>query len=340
MDPTQAQSDKANDVHSLENAGSESSAKSDNKDTTQVLPDNAPETPAGAAPAITPAVKGPKPPFLKRLWNHLNIYLLLFILLVLVATAISVALVVKGKKDAEQTAISLQGLSQTELDKLASTDVTVGSPKQTLNVEANAVFTGSVLVRTNLEVAGAIKVGGGLTLSSLTVSGDSLLSQVAMNSLTVTGPASVQGTLSAKGGLNVTGSTTFSGGISAAQITTGSLQLSGDLTLTNHIVGGGPVPDISRGSAVGAGGTASVSGSDTTGSVTINTGGNPPAGCFVTLTFTKPFSGTPHVIITPVGSAAGDLTYYVNRSTTGFSICSNNAAAASQTFGFDYIVYG
>jgi hypothetical protein len=81
----------------------------------------------------------------------------------------------------------------------------------------------------------------------------------------------------------------------------------------------------------------SLSGSDTSGSITVNTGGSPPAGCFASVTFSQKFSSTPHVIITPVGSAAAGLQYYVNRSTTGFDICTANSAPSGQTFGFDYI---
>jgi hypothetical protein len=89
--------------------------------------------------------------------------------------------------------------------------------------------------------------------------------------------------------------------------------------------------------AVGGGGTASLSGSDTSGSVTINTGGSPPAGCFATVTFSKVFASTPHVVLTPVGSAAAGLQYYVTRSTTGFAVCTASAAPAGQSFGFDYV---
>jgi hypothetical protein len=117
-----------------------------------------------------------------------------------------------------------------------------------------------------------------------------------------------------------------------------SLQLSGDLQITRHIDAGGGTPGKSDGTALGNGGTSSVSGTDTAGTVTINTGGSPSTGCFATITFTNRFSGTPHVVVTPVGSAAGGLNYYINRSASNFSICATNSAPAGQTFSFDYIV--
>ncbi|HET8670877.1 MAG TPA: hypothetical protein VFM05_09720, partial [Candidatus Saccharimonadales bacterium] len=121
---------------------------------------------------------------------------------------------------------------------------------------------------------------------------------------------------------------------------TNALQLNGDLTLNNHIIAGGPIPGSTRGGALGSGGTASVSGSDTTGSITINTGGSPGPGCFITVNFVKRFNGTPHVIVTPIASGAASINYYVDRSPTEFSICTTNSAPAGQTFGFDYLVIG
>jgi hypothetical protein len=88
---------------------------------------------------------------------------------------------------------------------------------------------------------------------------------------------------------------------------------------------------------LGAGGTVSVSGTDTAGTITINTGGSPAVGCFVTITFTQKFNATPHVVVTPVGSAGGGLNYYVNRSASDFSLCTTNPAPGGANFSFDYI---
>jgi hypothetical protein len=98
------------------------------------------------------------------------------------------------------------------------------------------------------------------------------------------------------------------------------------------------VPGVGRGSAVGSGGTASLGGSDTAGSITINTGGGTGAGCFATVNFVRKFNSTPHVIVTPVGSGAAGLGYYITRSTSDFSVCTTTPAPSGQTFGFDYFV--
>ncbi|MEK7153729.1 MAG: hypothetical protein AAB834_07280, partial [Patescibacteria group bacterium] len=137
--------------------------------------------------------------------------------------------------------------------------------------------------------------------------------------------------------MSVSGNSIFNGPLSAPQISTNSLQLNGDLVLTHHITAGGPIPAVSKGTALGSGGTVSVSGSDTSGSLTINTGGSPGAGCFATINFVRKFNGVPHVTVTPVSSGAAGLNYYVNRSTTEFSVCTTNPAPGGQTFGFDYI---
>jgi cytoskeletal protein CcmA (bactofilin family) len=334
MDPSALQSDKDNDVHSLEGTS------------TVVEPNQtAGETPAQQtnqldSPTSSEPQPSAKPPLFRRLWGKLNIYLLLFVLIILVAGAVLVVLFVKSRKEANNPAgtIGAQNLSPDALKQLANSDVTIGSSNQVLNVASNAVFSGSVLVRSSLEVAGALKVGGDLSLPGITVSGSSKFGQVQADTLAVTGPANVQGVLTAKHGLSVTGAGTFTGAVTAAQISTGALTLNGDLTLTRHITAGGPIPRLSNGTALGSGGTASVSGSDTTGSITINTGSGAGAGCFATLNFTQAFSNTPHVIVTPIGNGAATLSYYVNRSTSSMSVCTVSPPPSGQTFGFDYMI--
>lgn len=139
--------------------------------------------------------------------------------------------------------------------------------------------------------------------------------------------------------LNVNGSGTFGGNLSAPQLTVAALVLSGDLILTHHIDAGGATPTRTYGSSLGNGGSASVNGSDTAGSVTINTGSNPSPGCLMTINFATAFHSTPNIVITPVGLSAAGLDYYIDRTTTNFSICVGNTPAAGASFGFDYIAF-
>lgn len=287
-----------------------------------------------------PAPKRSFKHFLKRIFRQTNIYLLLFGLIMIVAGAIAVVSYLYSKNNETPKHISSQSLSQSTLDQLANSDVTVGDAKQVLSVESNAVFAGKVLVRNGLEVAGPLQVGGSLALTGVRVSGNSVLDDVQVSKdLAVSNNTSIQGQLTVQKGINVNGDGTFKGNISAAQVTANSLQLNGELTLVHHVTAGGPTPTRTAGNAVGNGGTATVSGSDTAGNVTINTGGSPGAGCFITVNFAQRFNGTPHVIITPVGSAAAGVAYYVIRTTGNFSICSTSTPPASQSFGFDYIVF-
>lgn len=284
--------------------------------------------------AVAPKKGGNK---IRNLITHINVYVLLFALILVLVGGLVLIGIQRNKKAAAPTTINTQSLTPEELKKLSESEQKIGDPKSTLAIESNAIFSGKVLVLDSLDVAGTIKVGGALSLPGLSVSGSSTFDQLTANNLTVTGNGSIQGQLNVRG-ITSSGGATFGGPISAPQLSVQSLQLSGDLQVTRHIDASGGTPGKSDGSALGAGGSASVSGSDTAGTVNINTGGGPGAGCFVTISFVQRFSGTPHVVITPVGSAAGSLNYYINRSSSNFSICTVNPPGAGQSFAFDYIV--
>ncbi len=283
----------------------------------------------------------PKAGFGKKvrgLITHINIYVLLFIFIIVLAVGLVFISIQRNKKTDAPTTINTQTLSADELKKLTETEQKIGDPKSTLSIESNAIFSGKVLIRDSLDVAGTIKVGGALSLPGISVSGASTFDQVTANNLNITGNTAIQGQLNVQRGITSTGGATFGGPISAPQLSVQSLQITGDLQITRHIDAGGGTPGKVDGGSLGNGGTASVSGTDTAGTVAINTGGGPGAGCFVTINFTQRFSGTPHVVITPVGSAAASLDYYINRSNSNFSICSASSPVAGQSFAFDYVV--
>lgn len=274
----------------------------------------------------------------RRLISRLNVYLLLFIFIVIAVGGFTLASLNRNKKEISVSPIGTQSLSDEDLKELSTKDTSVGTANQTLSVESNAVFAGKVLIRDGLEVAGTIRTGSPLNLPGLTVTGTSTFDQIQTNSLTASGDANIQGQLTVQRGLTVTGGASFGGPISAPQITVQSFQLSGDLQLQRHIDAGGASPTKVDGTKLGGGGTSSVSGTDTAGTVTINLGGSPLAsdGCFVTINFVQTFKAIPHVVVTPVGPAAATLNYYVTRTTSNFQICATNTASGS--FAFDYIV--
>lgn len=276
----------------------------------------------------------------RLLLHRFNAYLVIFLFLIIVGViTILVAYFKSNGQNANNSGNGTpsQTLSTSSLEQLANNGTVIGGPKQTLNIESNAVFQNQVLIRGDLDVAGSVKLGGSLALQSLTVGGTTSLGQLNAQSLSITGNVGVQGQLSALS-IGVAGGGSFGGPVTAPAIIANSLQLNGDLGITHHIDTGGGLPALSRGGALGSGGTASVSGSDTAGTININTGGSTGSGCFATINFVHTFGSTPHVIVTPVGLAAAGLQYYITRSTGSFSVCTANAAASGTSFGFDYIV--
>jgi cytoskeletal protein CcmA (bactofilin family) len=300
-----------------------------------------PNAVAAAAADETAGAKPAKKGGFKATFKKVNLYLLIFIFIVVIAGAVSIVSFLNSKKTPKVPAIATQSLTTDTLKQLANSDATVGGSGQTLTVQGNAIFSGQVLIRSDLNVAGTIKVGTGIVVPEITVSGKSNLSDTQINSLQVAQNTILQGSLTAQKDINVAGAASFSGPVTVGQITVTKLIMSGNasLQIPNHIAFTGASPARTLNTAtLGNGGTASVNGSDTTGTVNINSGDNTTAGCFVTVTFAKVFTTAPHVLISPIGAAAGNLQYYVNRSTTSFSICTNNAAATGQVFGFDYFV--
>jgi cytoskeletal protein CcmA (bactofilin family) len=288
----------------------------------------------------SPSAPMPVPGGLKARLRKINPYALLFSLLMVIGLTIVLAAYWSDKKGSTAPNIASQTLSQKTFEELANSDATLGDPSKVLSVQSNAVFTGKVLVRQGLEVAGNLQVGGTLGLNSLAVAGTAQFGQAQVNKdLSVAGNTGLQGAVNIAKSLQVSGNGSFGGNLTAAQVTASSLQLNGDLTLTHHLVIGGSTPGRSNGGALGSGGTVSLSGSDSGGTITINTGSSPAAGCFIAVNFVNRFAATPRVLLTPVGSAAGSLDFYVNRSSTSFSVCDATPPPAGSSFGFDYFVF-
>lgn len=283
--------------------------------------------------AASPSLKKAGPLAAAR--KIVNIYTIVFVLLV-VAGAGVVLVSIKPAKTTKST--PLGKLSDQQLSQLKSNSTLIGDPKQTLDIQSNTILEGQVLTRSDLNVAGSLKVGGSLSLPSITIAGSANLGQAGITGpLSVGGDTSLQGQLTVQKNLNVSGTASF-GSLSVANLTVTSLQVKNDFAISKHIITSGATPGRTPGTALGSGGTASISGSDTAGNVNLNTGGSPPAGLFVTISFSQRFSATPHVVITPVGSASASLQYYVNRDVAGFSIGVSSPPPAGGNFSFDYIV--
>lgn len=286
------------------------------------------------------AKKAKKPSKIKRLLKKINVYLLMFLLILVVAGAIAIVSYLNSQKDPAVPAIAGQELTQEALQDLANTDVSIGSSSQTLNIQGSAVIDGQTLMRGNLNVAGNIQAGGSMQGSELTISGRANLGETQVNALQVAQNTAIEGSTTLRD-LSVSGTASFGGAMTASQITVSRLILSGNasLEIPNHIRFSGPTPGRSiMAGALGGGGSASVSGSDTSGTVNINTGNSPQAGCMVRINFNQAFTNQPHVIISPVGAAAGRTQFYVDRNQSGFSVCASSPAPANQAMAFDYFV--
>jgi len=333
--------DEQKDIQAKENLDSslELSADQQTKDGSETP--NQPVVDSNNPNSTPPPTKSPNNQSLKKtllkLSNRWSIYVPIFI--ILLVGLIVVTIIFYNNQHKTSPSIAQQTLSSSALSKLANSSQTVGNSNEVLTVQSSSIFNGQVLVRGQLQVAGQLEIGGGLTLTGITVSGTSVLNTLQVNkNLSVSGNASIQGTLALQNNLSVNGSASFSGPVSAPQLTVNNLQLSGNLVLTSHIQTNGSIPSVITLGAAGSGGTSSINGSDTAGTVTINSGNSPSAGCYINVNFTTGYSSTPHVLITPVGPNAANLSYYINRSTSNFSVCSTNSPQAGQTYVYDYFV--
>ena len=131
----------------------------------------------------------------------------------------------------------------------------------------------------------------------------------------------------------------LSGGMSgnASAISVHNLSISGPL-LISHIISQGPNPGIVPGTAVGSGGTVSISGNDTAGTVNLNIGNSPPAGVLGTITFRAAYTGTVHVLLSPLSGAAASTPAYVTRTGGGFQIHTDSPPPGGVGLSYDYFV--
>lgn len=336
-DDTQSESLENQDLETLESPDntqiSNAAQPADNSDSLEEEPKDNNNTPE-ASPEKPKKSHNP----LRHIRQSLNIYLILLGSILIIAVAV-VLIAYKQSQHSSTNNLKTQNLSQSTLNQLADSNSTVGSSQYVLNVESSAIFAGQVILRQSLEVAGNLQVGGTTALNNVTVAGLGQFGQATVNNnLTVGGNSTIQGSATVAKSLQVSGGGSFGGNLSVPQITTNTLDLNGNLILQHHLGISGSTPSRTTGTALGNGGSASISGTDAAGSVSINTGNSPPAGCFVTINFTTPYDSTPHVLITPIGSPAGTLNYYVTRSTTSFSICDASPPPAGSSFGFDYFI--
>ena len=239
--------------------------------------------------------------------------------------------------------LSVSNLTPEDIAKLGEVGNNLGSSGQTLNIGADALFRSAVNVTGDTTIGGRLTSNGTASLNGLNLSG-----AAAGTSLNLSSNLNVGGTSTMQQSLTVAGLTTLSGGLNAGgntsvnalnatSIAVRNITISGPLTVA-HLVTQGPVPILVTGPAVGGGGTSSISGNDTAGTVTFNTGSGPSAGVLGTVTFRAAYTAGVHVLLSPITAGAASTSYYVTRTSGGFQIHAASPAPAGTTISFDYLV--
>jgi hypothetical protein len=249
----------------------------------------------------------------------------------------------QSRKAAPAAKTSISTLTPAEIAQLTEVGSNLGTSGQTLNIGANTLFRGTANVTGDLTIGGKLNANGPVTLSQLNITGTTAATGLNVGSnLNVTGNTTMQQSLSVSGlttlggGLNVGGAASFNS-INATSLSVSNINISGPLRIS-HLATQGPTPIFVPGTSVGGGGTGSISGNDTAGTLNFNTGGGPPAGVLGTITFRAAFSGTPHVLLSPLTGSAAGTPVYVTRTTGGFQVRTDAAPPAGAVLSFDYFV--
>ncbi len=112
--------------------------------------------------------------------------------------------------------------------------------------------------------------------------------------------------------------------------------------MDGHLVTGGPTPTNAVGAAANcsSAGTISVSGDDTSGTITVTTGtGSCAAGTLATVNFSSSFTANARIVFSPANAKASTLQYFNGTTGTGsFTLDTNNAASVSTTYMYNYWV--
>jgi predicted acyltransferase (DUF342 family) len=305
------------------------------------------------APAIP---QRPQPKGIKKILSKINIYFLLFLFVVVLAGASFVVFYFMNQRE-ENLRIETTKLTEEALEELKTSDAVVGDPRQILTIESNAVITGKVVIKDTLDVAGALRIGGPLTLPSINAVGSASFGSVQSNNIQAAGNLGVGGVLDVVGATTLGNNLTVAGNINGG----GRLDIGGQATIGGNLVVNGTLsavginfneisinrinisgntPSVSVSGAAGGGATASVNGTDTAATVTINTGGGTGTGVLATIFFTSAYNtSNPHPVLTPNGPGCAAIAYYVtNISATQFAIASATPPPPGVPCRFNYIV--
>jgi cytoskeletal protein CcmA (bactofilin family) len=247
------------------------------------------------------------------------------------------------KKQAKTDGIASKGqvsLSNADLSKLGINRNTIGNTGNELIVTPNSQFKGKLNVAGDTTLAGQLLLSNKVTgtnasftqlqsgktsVSELDINGNTTASSLNLRKdLVVTGNTQLQGTVNMKqlltvsNSVNVTGNLSIGGVLTVGTFSARSLTSTSTLTIGGHIITNGSSPSLAPGNALGSNGTASVSGNDAAGVISINIGVSASPGTLASIAFHSQYGSLPRVVITPVGVGANFFIF--NLTASGFSV--------------------
>lgn len=248
---------------------------------------------------------------------------------------------------------TITSLDKADLSKLSGffDGNSAGNASQVLTINSSTLFKNRVAVSSDLKIVGGLQVSNTTALADLTVDKVATLGVTNIRGqLVVAGPVNFQSPAqfgagsTTNGNLAVTGNGSFGGSISAGTMNVRDLSVAGTFNLAGHLSISGQISSSGALSGAGTGAGSSVDGSDSSGTVTINTGTIPnfpnpfPGAQLVTVTFRTAFPRVPHIIITPIGQSTGSLEYFIIKTATGFTIGTASLPRSNTSYSFDFWV--
>ncbi len=325
----------------------------------------------------------PNKPLTPKRTIHLSaratIFGVIIVLFIIAANVAAIYFILKSRnqKAVTPTGYNPESLSVEEINKLNSKTATIGESFGTLIIAPFTQFKNKIQVDKDASIGGKLNVvsattlagltAGSTSLSELNVAGNSTLNATSVKStLAVAGAVSIQGAvtmssaLTVGGSLNVLNNASIAGSLTVNTINFKNATLNGPLAINGHYISGGPGPSLSYNTnTLGTSGTSSVSGNDTTGTIVITPGNDSGVGAtctpvvgvdpntcglLATVTFGAGYSKIPRINLTPVGREAGQMQYYITRTSAGFKLYTANKIVGASVsvpnpqIGFDYFI--
>lgn len=289
--------------------------------------------------------------------NHKATFVGLAVIGAIIALNVAAVLfVMRGQTTAAEKAQSEVTLSSDTLNSLGVNKTAVGNEGAKLTVGPDSTFNGTVTIGKNVSIGGDLQLNSKFTTNQANIAalqaGDTSLGKVTVNGdvsadslllrkdLTVPGATHLNGAvtvaqlLTVNNNVNVVGSLAVGGSLSVHNFQASSLTSDTTLTIGGHVVTRGGVPTVSAGGGLGQSGTATISGSDTSGGISLGVGVGSTGGLLCSVKFSQQYASTPHVVVTPVG---GPISVYINRNASGFEVYASGVVGAGG-YALDYIV--